>query len=155
MPIIIKARRTCAVAWAEKKLKSRVQFCCSTNYFDMPTPPACRFYTNKFPEVDDVVMVKVRSIAEMGAYVTLSEYVFHHPPLLTFPSLSSAPPHLSITCRAARTLAGHTRRFKSVSHVLCTALVYRNNWGRENVHNVQLGWQKIGGTLPYPRLYLC
>jgi len=40
----------------------------------MPTPPACRFYTNKFPEVDDVVMVKVRSIAEMGAYVTLSEY---------------------------------------------------------------------------------
>lgn len=48
----------------------------------MPTPPACRFYTNKFPEVDDVVMVKVRSIAEMGAYVTLSEYVVttHCPP---------------------------------------------------------------------------
>lgn len=34
----------------------------------------CRFYEQKFPEVDDVVMVNVRSIAEMGAYVTLSEY---------------------------------------------------------------------------------
>jgi translation initiation factor 2 subunit 1 len=36
-------------------------------------PLSCRFYEQKFPEVDDVVMVKVRSIAEMGAYVTLSE----------------------------------------------------------------------------------
>jgi len=34
----------------------------------------CRFYEQKFPEVDDVVMVNVRSIAEMGAYVTLTEY---------------------------------------------------------------------------------
>mmetsp|Transcript_553 Transcript_553/g.1790 ORF Transcript_553/g.1790 Transcript_553/m.1790 type:complete len:333 (+) Transcript_553:76-1074(+) len=33
-----------------------------------------RFYEQKFPDVDDVVMVNVRSIAEMGAYVTLSEY---------------------------------------------------------------------------------
>lgn len=37
-------------------------------------PVTCRFYEQKFPEVDDVVMVNVRSIAEMGAYVTLSEY---------------------------------------------------------------------------------
>jgi len=37
-------------------------------------PVSCRFYEQKFPEVDDVVMVNVRSIAEMGAYVTLSEY---------------------------------------------------------------------------------
>lgn len=37
-------------------------------------PVTCRFYEQKFPEVDDVVMVTVRSIAEMGAYVTLSEY---------------------------------------------------------------------------------
>lgn len=37
-------------------------------------PLTCRFYANKFPEVDDVVMVNVRSIAEMGAYVTLLEY---------------------------------------------------------------------------------
>jgi translation initiation factor 2 subunit 1 len=33
-----------------------------------------RFYSQKFPEVDDVVMVNVRSIAEMGAYVSLLEY---------------------------------------------------------------------------------
>jgi translation initiation factor 2 subunit 1 len=37
-------------------------------------PPHCRFYEQKFPEVDDVVMVKVTSIAEMGAYVRLLEY---------------------------------------------------------------------------------
>lgn len=33
-----------------------------------------RFYEQKFPEVDDVVMVQVKSIAEMGAYVSLLEY---------------------------------------------------------------------------------
>lgn len=31
-------------------------------------------YEAKFPEVDDVVMVQVKSIAEMGAYVSLLEY---------------------------------------------------------------------------------
>lgn len=35
---------------------------------------ACRFYKNRFPEVDDVVMVNVCSIAEMGAYVRLLEF---------------------------------------------------------------------------------
>ncbi|CCC69767.1 hypothetical protein NCAS_0D01860 [Naumovozyma castellii] len=34
----------------------------------------CRFYENKFPEVDDIVMVNVQQIAEMGAYVKLLEY---------------------------------------------------------------------------------
>lgn len=34
----------------------------------------CRFYENKYPEVDDLVMVNVRQIAEMGAYVHLLEY---------------------------------------------------------------------------------
>jgi len=34
----------------------------------------CRFYKQKYPEVEDVVMVNVRSIAEMGAYVHLLEY---------------------------------------------------------------------------------
>ena len=33
-----------------------------------------RMYESKYPEVDDVVMVKVKSIAEMGAYVSLLEY---------------------------------------------------------------------------------
>jgi translation initiation factor 2 subunit 1 len=31
-------------------------------------------YEQKYPEVDDVVMVQVKSIAEMGAYVSLLEY---------------------------------------------------------------------------------
>ena len=34
----------------------------------------CRMYANEFPEIDDVVMVQVTSIAEMGAYVRLLEY---------------------------------------------------------------------------------
>lgn len=34
----------------------------------------CRFYENRYPEVDDLVMVNVRQIAEMGAYVKLMEY---------------------------------------------------------------------------------
>lgn len=34
----------------------------------------CRFYENKYPDVDDVVMVNVQQIAEMGAYVKLLEY---------------------------------------------------------------------------------
>uniref|UniRef100_A0A061R4U7 Translation initiation factor eIF-2 alpha subunit n=1 Tax=Tetraselmis sp. GSL018 TaxID=582737 RepID=A0A061R4U7_9CHLO len=33
-----------------------------------------RMYEQKFPEVDDVVMVQVKSIAESGAYVSLLEY---------------------------------------------------------------------------------
>ena len=35
---------------------------------------ACRFYKHKYPKLDDVVMVNVRSIAELGAYVSLLEY---------------------------------------------------------------------------------
>ncbi|KAF0437822.1 translation initiation factor eIF2 alpha subunit [Gigaspora margarita] len=34
----------------------------------------CRMYEAKYPEVDDLVMVNVRQIAEMGAYVKLMEY---------------------------------------------------------------------------------
>ncbi|KAG8846977.1 hypothetical protein FRB96_001727 [Tulasnella sp. 330] len=33
-----------------------------------------RYYQQKFPEVEDLVMVQVRQIAEMGAYVKLLEY---------------------------------------------------------------------------------
>ena len=39
-----------------------------------PLSHDCRMYESRFPEVDDVVMVQVKSIAEMGAYVTLLEY---------------------------------------------------------------------------------
>merc|ERR1719450_1285825 len=35
---------------------------------------SCRFYEQKYPEVDDLVTVQVKSIAEMGAYVCLLEY---------------------------------------------------------------------------------
>lgn len=37
-------------------------------------PLACRFYANEFPEMEDTVIVKVNKIADMGAYVTLTEY---------------------------------------------------------------------------------
>ncbi|CAL4197571.1 unnamed protein product, partial [Meganyctiphanes norvegica] len=37
-------------------------------------PLFCRYYSQRYPEIDDVVMVTVRSIAEMGAYVHLLEY---------------------------------------------------------------------------------
>ncbi|KLO13718.1 eukaryotic translation initiation factor 2 subunit alpha [Schizopora paradoxa] len=33
-----------------------------------------RFYENKYPEVDDLVMVQVKQIQDMGAYVKLLEY---------------------------------------------------------------------------------
>lgn len=36
--------------------------------------PGCRYYEERFPEVEQLVMVTVNSIAEMGAYVSLLEY---------------------------------------------------------------------------------
>ena len=33
-----------------------------------------RYYEQRYPEVDELVMVQVRQIAEMGAYVKLLEY---------------------------------------------------------------------------------
>lgn len=35
-----------------------------------------RFYASKFPEVDQLVMVQVKQIQEMGAYVKLVRVVF-------------------------------------------------------------------------------
>ena len=34
----------------------------------------CRFYANEFPEVEETVMVNVKQVEGMGAYVLLSEY---------------------------------------------------------------------------------
>ncbi len=34
----------------------------------------CRMYEQKYPEVDDLVIAEVKSIEEMGAYVSLKEY---------------------------------------------------------------------------------
>jgi translation initiation factor 2 subunit 1 len=38
------------------------------------SPLNCRMYDQKYPEVDDLVMVKVKQIDELGAYVSLLEY---------------------------------------------------------------------------------
>jgi hypothetical protein len=35
----------------------------------------CRYYENQYPDLEEVVMVNVRNIADMGAYVTLLEVV--------------------------------------------------------------------------------
>lgn len=37
-------------------------------------PLSCRFYEHRFPEIADVVMVTVHSVADMGVYVNLLEY---------------------------------------------------------------------------------
>lgn len=37
-------------------------------------PFKCRFYKNRFPEVEDYVMVNVENVEQLGAYVTLLEY---------------------------------------------------------------------------------
>jgi translation initiation factor 2 subunit 1 len=37
-----------------------------------------RYYKQKFPEIEELVMVQVRQIVEMGAYVKL---VSGHPPI--------------------------------------------------------------------------
>jgi translation initiation factor 2 subunit 1 len=34
----------------------------------------CRFYSKELPEVEDIVLVQVKSLADIGAYVTLLEY---------------------------------------------------------------------------------
>lgn len=39
-----------------------------------PNVKTCRYYENKFPEVDECVVVEVKSIEQMGAYVALKEY---------------------------------------------------------------------------------
>lgn len=36
-----------------------------------PPSSTMRYYEQKYPEVDELVMVQVRQIAEMGAYVKL------------------------------------------------------------------------------------
>lgn len=38
------------------------------------TTSNCRMYESKYPEADDLVIVQVKNVAEMGAYVSLLEY---------------------------------------------------------------------------------
>jgi translation initiation factor 2 subunit 1 len=45
------------------------------NYREVEGPALrCRFYENQYPEPEEVVVVNVTQIGEMGAYVTLLEY---------------------------------------------------------------------------------
>ena len=78
---------------------SSIEFTLNTRHLVHPTPPVaplhnppiiaslrppepaaimsltnCRFYEEKYPEVESFVMVNVKQIAEMGAYVKLLEY---------------------------------------------------------------------------------
>lgn len=46
----------------------------ATDLVHVKMPLFCRFYEERFPEIEDVVMVNVSSIADMGAYVHLLEY---------------------------------------------------------------------------------
>lgn len=45
-----------------------------------------RYYEQRYPEVDELVMVQVRQIAEMGAYVKLVSLALqaktHYPPMI-------------------------------------------------------------------------
>lgn len=44
--------------------------------YTSPIPLAkMRYYEQKYPEVDELVMVQVRQIAEMGAYVKLVRFI--------------------------------------------------------------------------------
>jgi len=44
------------------------------NFKAEPNSLSCRFYENQYPEPEEVVMVNVTNISDMGAYVTLLEY---------------------------------------------------------------------------------
>ena len=48
----------------------------------------CRFYRAKFPAIDELVMVTIKQIEDMGAYVQLLEYnniEGNLPPLFSVP----------------------------------------------------------------------
>ncbi|KAH7668250.1 eukaryotic translation initiation factor 2 subunit 1 [Aphelenchoides avenae] len=64
-------------------------------------PLSCRLYANEFPKVNDTVMVRVKKIAEMGAYVTLKEYN-NKEGMILLPELS--PRRISPSVRAVNKL---------------------------------------------------
>ncbi len=83
VPLLLCVRCACGASDLWDAIKEHRRSRCYTKYFcrsfqrlhdDIKMPLTCRFYEHKFPEVEDVVMVNVRSIAEMGAYVHLLEY---------------------------------------------------------------------------------
>ncbi|QRW05298.1 alcohol dehydrogenase zinc-binding domain protein [Ceratobasidium sp. AG-Ba] len=63
------------IGCSTKENLARCCFVCPSDH--LPAVIECgkmRYYQQKYPEVDDLVMVQVRQIAEMGAYVKLLEY---------------------------------------------------------------------------------
>ncbi len=51
-----------------------IGFVVQQNFKAEPNSLSCRFYENQYPEPEEVVMVNVTNISDMGAYVTLLEY---------------------------------------------------------------------------------
>lgn len=62
------------MTWCRKHSLQVFKSCLFVSVLTAMPGLSCRFYQHRFPEVEDVVMVNVRSIAEMGAYVSLLEY---------------------------------------------------------------------------------
>lgn len=59
---------------AEEKEGKSAEGASSVPLYEESDALRCRFYENQFPEPEEVVMVNVTEIGEMGAYVTLLEY---------------------------------------------------------------------------------
>jgi hypothetical protein len=58
-----------------------ISYCVEVNSSHNPKPSsAMRYYEARYPEVDELVMVQVRQIAEMGAYVKLVRSLQVSPP---------------------------------------------------------------------------
>lgn len=55
-------------------LESVGETCLQVNVKNEASSLNCRFYENQYPEPEEVVMVNVTNISDMGAYVTLLEY---------------------------------------------------------------------------------
>ncbi|KAG9128440.1 hypothetical protein FRC07_011197, partial [Ceratobasidium sp. 392] len=62
------------VPFEESAAKEAYKMFNEGNHLPHPRSSEMRYYQQKYPEVDDLVMVQVRQIAEMGAYVKLLEY---------------------------------------------------------------------------------
>ena len=61
-----RRRRACGLSVAMAEFDDK--------YIDPSKRLECRYYEPQYPEIEELVMVNVRNIAEMGAYVTLLEY---------------------------------------------------------------------------------
>ncbi|RZB50323.1 Multiple inositol polyphosphate phosphatase 1 isoform E [Glycine soja] len=79
LPIMFRSRFALFISNAnresrvpQKKNKTLTERCCFER--EMAPNLECRMYEAKYPEVDMAVMIQVKNIADMGAYVSLLEY---------------------------------------------------------------------------------